>query len=189
MRRSIAITLSGVAIAVAACSGKTGTANRSATSSPPVFSTSPTSTAPVDPVAHVGATLNLTGDRGPLAVTLTKIINPATGTSGPPTDDKGNPRGTYVAAMLTVHNTSTSARKDDANNDAVLVGSDNQDYSTALGSVTECTNFDEGEYELRAGESVNGCVVFVMPPGVKPAKFKYTPSSGFANSFGEWLIP
>lgn len=190
MRRSITIALAAVAVALPACSSKTTEVNQPASPSAQKPAGAPNSATTPSPAAHVGATLNLTGESGPLAVTLTKIINPATGKDGPPTDDSGNPNGsTYVAAMLTVNNTSNKARKDDANNDSVIVGSNNQDYTPSVFSVTECTNFNEGQYQLGPGESVNGCVVFVMPPGVTPAKFKYTPSSGFANSFGEWLIP
>lgn len=143
------------------------------------------------PPAHVGAARQLTGENGSaLDITLTKVINPATGTQGPPTDDNGQPNGsTYVAAMLTIKNVGTSAVEDDANNDAVMVGSNDEDYATDLHPVTECTNFDVGVYRLDASESARGCVVFVLPRGVTPAKFKYTPSSGFANDFGEWLIP
>lgn len=185
------IVLSSTAIVMTACSAQSTEVNQPASSGVEgsAEAQSAQTTAP-PPVAHVGATLNLTGEDGPLAVTLSQVINPATGTDGPPTDDNGNPNGsTYVAAMLTIKNTSTSARKDDANNDAVLVGSNNQDYTADFDSVAECTNFDSGEYQLGPGESANGCVVFVMPPGITPAEFNYTPSSGFASSFGEWLIP
>ncbi|UQX13415.1 DUF4352 domain-containing protein [Candidatus Mycobacterium methanotrophicum] len=181
-----------MAVVLTACSAETTEVNKPASPGAPVPTGAQSSTpaAPANPVAHVGATLNLTGESGPLAATLSQIINPATGTDGPPTDDNGNANGsTYIAAMLTINNTSTSARKDDADNDAVLIGSDNQSYTPDFHSVTECTDFSNGEYQLGPGESANGCVVFVVPPGITPAKFKYTPSSGFGNSFGEWLIP
>lgn len=143
------------------------------------------------PPAHVGATRHLTSDSGSgLDITLDQIINPATGEQGPPTDDDGKPNGgTYVAAMLTIKNTGTTAVQDDANNDAAMVGSNDEDYATDLHTVKECTNFDDGIYRLDPGESERGCVVFVLPKGVTPARFKFTPSAGFALDFGEWLIP
>lgn len=145
----------------------------------------------VQPPAHVGAARHLTGEAGSsLDVTLTQVINPATGKQGPPTDDSGKPNGSnFVAAMLTIKNTGGSPLQDDANNNAVMVGSNDEDYATDLHSVTDCTNFDEGVYRLDPGESVRGCVVFVLPKGIAPAKFTFTPSSGFADDFGEWLIP
>lgn len=91
--------------------------------------------------------------------------------------------------MLTIKNTGNAPVQDDANNDAVLVGSNDQDYTPDAHRVTECTNFDAGVYRLDAGESASGCVAFVMPPGVKPAKLKYTPKSAFQSTFDEWLIP
>jgi hypothetical protein len=141
--------------------------------------------------AHVGATLSLSGSGGATAqVTLSQVNNPATGASGPPTDSSGNPNGdTYVATLMTIKNTSSSAIQGDANNDSTLIGSNNQSYSADFDSVNECTNFNSGSYQLAAGETAAGCVVFVMPPGVTPVKFHYSPDSGFSINFGEWLIP
>jgi archaellum component FlaG (FlaF/FlaG flagellin family) len=188
MKRSTAIALASLAVVVAGCSTKNSEVNE------PTQSTTPgaaapsdaqaTTTAPTNPVAHVGDTLNLKNEVGqPLAVTLVEIINPATGKIGPPTE------GTYVATMLTVKNTGTSALKSYANNNTALVGSNNQIYTADLGGVTECTNFNNGEYQLAADESATGCVVFIVPPDVTPTRVKYTPSSGFADDFGEWQVP
>jgi len=193
MRRSIAIiALAAMAAVLAACLAKTTEVNQSASPGAQSSTGAQSATTTAQPsVAHVGATLNLTGQTGAaLAITLTNIVNPATGTDGPPTDDSGNPNGsTYVAAMLTIQNTGNDARSDDVNNDAALIGSNNQTYTPDFHSVTGCTNFDNGTYHLGPSESASGCVVFVMPPGVTPTKLKYTPSSGFASDFGEWLIP
>lgn len=124
-----------------------------------------------------------------MAITLIQIINPATGVEGPPTDNIGNPKGSYVAAMVTINNTGTSPLENDANNDAELLGSNNQVFTPSLSAVADCTNFDNGVYRLEPNESVTGCVAFAMPPGVTPKRFQYAPSSGFANDFAEWLIP
>jgi archaellum component FlaG (FlaF/FlaG flagellin family) len=145
--------------------------------------TQSSSATPTNPTGHLGDTLNLKNQGGaPLAVTLLKIINPATGRIGPPRDR------TYVATMLTIKNTGTSLLKGDADINTALIGSDNQTYTPNFNSVSECTNFNAGVYELGADESATGCVVFVVPQGVTPAKVKYLPSSGFADNFGEWLI-
>lgn len=174
---------------LAACSGHT--AGKDAHSNGAQSPTSTQSSSPTPPPpAHVGDTLNLTGVQGSgMAVTLIKIINPATGAAGPPTDANGNSNGTYVAAMVTIKNTGKSALEDNADNDGALVGSNNEVYTPALSPVTECTNFDNGTYRLEPGEAVTGCIAFAMPAGVNPSKFKYAPASGFAEDFGEWLIP
>ncbi len=112
--------------------------------------------------AHVGATLSLSGSGGAKAdVTLTQVINPATGADGPPTDDQGNPNGdSYVATLLTIKDTGTSALQGDANGDSTLIGSNNQSYTADFDDVNECTNFNSGSYQLGVGESATGCVVF-----------------------------
>jgi hypothetical protein len=188
MKQSVAIALMSVTVALAGCSTKTTEDNQpgqSTSGGAAAPSGIPSSTtAPANPAGHVGDTLNLKNEEGaPLAVTLSKIINPATLKFGPPNE------GTYVATMLTVKNTGTSTLKSDANNNTALIGSDNEIYTADFDSVTECTNFNDGRYQLGADESATGCVVFVVPQGVTPAKVKFTPSSGFADNFGEWLIP
>ncbi len=190
MKPLVAVVFSSVAVTVAACSGHTAQVNDKPSGSSISASTTQNSSPTTPPAAHVGGTLHLTGEQGAaIAVALTKIINPATGADGPPADENGNPNGSYVAAMVTVKNTGKSALEDNANNDATLVGSNNETYTAALSAVTECTNFDNGTYRLAPGESATGCIAFVMPSGVGPTKFKYAPASGFANDFGEWLIP
>lgn len=182
-------------VGLAACSTKEVNSPTTSSGAPSTVATTPASKASVTTTtakaeAHVGSTLTLTGDNASAAVSLNQVINPATGTDGPPTDDNGNPNGDiYVATLLTIKNTGSQAFQGDANNDSTLVGSNNQDYQADFDDVNECTNFNDGSYQLGAGESVTGCVVFVLPPGVTPAKFQYSPDSGFSNSFGEWLIP
>jgi Domain of unknown function (DUF4352) len=149
-------------------------------------------TATTKPVtAHVGATLSLSGQDGAAAeVTLTQVINPATGSTGPPTGANGNPNGaSFVATLVTLKNTGSSALQGNANDDSTLIGSNNQSYTADFDAVRECTNFSSGSYHLTPGASATSCVVFVMPVGVTPAKFQYSPNSGFSNDFGEWLIP
>jgi hypothetical protein len=198
-RRTIAlVAVSLAALALTACSTKevnqptattsAGTVNSTVATTP--SSSTPPTTKPSKATAHVGATLTLTGDNATAAVTLTQVINPATGADGPPTDDNGNPNGdTYVATLLTVKNTGTQSFQGDANSDSTLIGSNDQSYTADFDDVNECTNFNSGSYQLGAGESATGCVVFVLPAGVTPAKFQYSPDSGFSSNFGEWLIP
>ncbi len=184
-----AVAIAALAVASAACS-KTTEINQPSSSQPAGAAKSGAATSTTKPVAHVGATLTLTAEGAKAAVTLKQIIDPATGTLGPPTDDNGNPNGdVYVAALLTIDNAGAAAFSGDANNDATIIGSNGQDYTADFDSVSECTNFDNGTYRLGPGESATGCVVFKLPPGITPAKFQYSPASGFASDFGEWLVP
>jgi hypothetical protein len=191
MKRSVVIAVLGMAVALAACSGKTTEGNQqtpsgAASGSAASSTTQGSAAAPTNRLGHVGDTLELTNvKKESLAVTLSEIINPATGKLRP----RGDSKDTYVAAMLTIKNTGTTFLKDDVNNTSALVGSNNQTYTPVFTGVTECTNFMAGVFELRDGESATGCVVFIMPPEVTPTKFKYTPSSGFSDDIGEWQIP
>jgi len=124
-----------------------------------------------------------------VSVALDQLIVPATGTDGPPADSNGNlPNSSYAAAAVTILDTGSKPIRDDANDDAELVGTDGRDYTPDFDAVSQCTNFDSGEYSIEPGEKVTGCVVFALPAGVAPAKLLWTPA-GFSNDFGEWLIP
>jgi len=139
------------------------------------------------PVAHTGSTLTLsTVDGQTYSVALKQVIDPAQGSDQFTTPDPGK---RFVATLFTVTNTGTKALSGDANNDASVIGSDNQSYSADFNNVAECTNFNSGSVQLGAGESVTGCVVFQVPTGVTVAKVQWAPSSGLANDFGEWLNP
>lgn len=164
----------------AACSGQAESANEPTTSG-----TSETATATPKSVGHAGDTLTLTrADGSTVAVTLEGIVSPATVTSG-----KDDPTATYIAARLKIANQGTTAVNGNANTNVSVFGSDGRSYEPDLNNVSECTNFDSGMFDLDAGESATGCVVFALPPGVSPAKVKYAPSSGFADDFGEWQLP
>jgi hypothetical protein len=139
---------------------------------------------------HVGAELALTGlDGTKVSVALNQVIDPATGTEGPPRDSNGNlTNSVYIATVVTILDTGSKAIRDDANDDAALIGSDGQNYTPDLDAVHKCTNFHSGEYSIGPGETITGCVVFALPAGVAPAKLQWIPA-GFSNDYGEWLIP
>lgn len=176
--RRIAL-LAVVALALAACTKAVEVNQPSSSGS--------RSTATTKAVAHTGATLALKAADGQTAsVTLTKVIDPASGADQFTTPDPGK---RFVATVFTITNTSHQAVQGDANNDVSVIGSDNQSYSPDFSDVAECTNFNSGSFNLGAGESVSGCVVFQVPTAVTVAKVQFTPSAGFASDFGEWLNP
>lgn len=158
---------------------------------PPV--TTPPTTAPPTAASgkvHVGTELSLTGlDGSKVAVALNLVIDPATGTDGPPTDSNGSlTNSSYIATVITILDVGSKPIRDDANDDAALIGADGRDYTPDFDAVSQCTNFNSGEYSIGPGEKATGCVVFALPAGVAPAKFQWTPA-GFSNDYGEWLIP
>lgn len=175
-----AAVATAVGLSVSACStGGTGVDTKPAAAA----SSTPRASAP--PVAHVGSLIDVGGSHG-LGITLTQVIDPAQGADQFTTPDPGK---RFVAVDLSIKNNGHSTYSDDANNDTSLIGSDNQSYTPDFDSVSECTNFDNGQITLAAGESVTGCVVFQLPTGVTTAKVQYTPDSGFSGSTGEWQVP
>lgn len=175
-----AAVATAVGLSVSACStGGTGVDTKPAAAA----SSTPRASAP--PVAHVGSLIDVGGGHG-LGITLTQVIDPAQGADQFTTPDSGK---RFVAVDLSIKNNGHSTYSDDANNDTSLIGSDNQSYTPDFDSVSECTNFDNGQITLAAGESVTGCVVFQLPTGVTAAKVQYTPDSGFSGSTGEWQVP
>lgn len=148
--------------------------------------TDPATTPTTQPVAHVGATLDLSGQNGEtLAVLISSIVDPATGAAG-----LGPQDGTrLVAVTMTITNSGAAAVTGDVDNDASVIGSDGQTYRASFFPVTGCTNFNSGQYQLAPSEAAAGCATYQLPPGVSAAKVKYSPDSGFAAQFGEWVVP
>lgn len=135
-------------------------------------------------LGHLGDTLDLIrADGSKIAVTVTRVINPATVANGEDETDK-----TYIATEMTLADTGKTSIEGDVNANVSVIGSDNQVYGAELNDVTECANFDLGEFHLTPGHSATGCVVFALPHGVSPAKVRYSPSAGFAEDSGEWVL-
>jgi hypothetical protein len=93
---------------------------------------------------------------------MTQVIDPATATAYE-TPDAGT---RFVAVEMTVDNIGSETIDDDANLDVSVVGTDSQGYTADFDSVSECTNFDSGEFTLTPGQSEIGCVVFQLPTDV-----------------------
>jgi hypothetical protein len=146
---------------------------------------SSSSTASKATTAHVGSAVNIGGSKG-LAVTLTQVIDPATGADQYTTADAGK---RFVGVALKIVNNGSSAYSDDANSNLTLIGSDNQSYTPDFSAISECTNFSNGQYTIAPGESTTGCDTFQVPNGVTTAKVQFTSESGFSGSTGEWLVP
>jgi hypothetical protein len=183
------LTIAGVIVvlivigSVAASNNKTTVNTTASTSSNGTGSRSSSNSSSA--TAHVGSTVNIGGSKG-LGVTLTQVIDPASGADQYTTADAGK---RFVAVDLKITNNGTAAFSDDANSDVTLIGTDNQSYTADFDSVSECTNFNSGQFTLSPGESSTGCVVFQVPNGVNTAKVQFQTESGFSGSTGEWLVP
>lgn len=164
-----------------------------ATASSGTAATTPATAAPataapttVPAVAHVGSALAVEDSQSNKGtVTLVQVIDPAQGSDSYTTPDAGK---RFVGAKFTVAGTAGTL-KDDANNDATLIGSDGQTYTADFNDIAGCTNFDGGSFTVASGSSSTGCVVFQVPTGVTVAKVRFDINGGFGNSIAEWKVP
>ena len=84
-------------------------------------------------------------------------------------------------------NQSNALVSDNANNNVVVVGSDNQTYTDDTATLSEGTNFDSGDYNIGPGASTTGWVAFQLRTGVNVSKIQFTFQTGTGSSVGEWL--
>jgi len=164
----------------------TSSASASAnTTAAPRTTVAPSTTAEPQ-VAHVGATIAVsvqgTGiNNVPADVTLVKVIDPAQGTNQFFTPRAGN---RFVGAEFVIK--AVRSASDDANSDAVLIGSNNQTYTPDFYSIAGCTNFNEGSFTLAPGQSTTGCVTFQVPSGVTVKQVEFGTQGG---TVGLWEVP
>jgi hypothetical protein len=135
------------------------------------------------PVGTVYTVTDQSGDK--ISVTLTKMIDPAQGANQFITPDNGN---RFVGAVFTITG-SSGTFSDDANNDATLIGANGQTYTADFGSIAGYTNFNNGLYNVSAGENSIGAVTFQLPLTVNVAKIEWSANDGFGGAPAEWLVP
>ena len=136
-------------------------------------------------VAHIGSYFDVKDASGDTyRVTLDKLIDPAQGADQFTTPDNGN---RFVGAVFTIQAISGSPKDEDANNDAVLVGSNGQSYTADFSSIAGYTDFNDGQISVAQGAMATGAVTFQVPEGVKVAKVQWTPG-GFGSAV-QWNVP
>ncbi len=115
-------------------------------------------------------------------LTLVKVIDPATGADQFSTPDNGK---RFVGLVFTIKALTGSPQNEDANNDAVVVGGNGQNYRADFDRIARYTNFDTGMIHLAQGDTVTGSVTFQVPNGVTVSKVQWTALSGFGSTV-EW---
>ena len=111
------------------------------------------------------------------------MIDPATAA---PSSEPPNSGYRFVAVELTLSNQSSSVIIDgDANYSTVVTGSDGQNYSADYGTVTECANFESGDFRLPPSNSASGCVVFALPTSVTVRSIQFTLAPNYLDT-AEW---
>jgi hypothetical protein len=117
-------------------------------------------------------------------VTLVKVIDPARGA-----DQFTSPGGgkRFVGLVFRIKALTGSPQNEDANNDAVIIGGNGQNYSADFDGIAGYTNFDHGAIHVAQGETVTGSVAFKVPDGVTVSKARWTALSGFGSRV-EWNV-
>jgi hypothetical protein len=117
-----------------------------------------------------------------MSVKLTHVIDPAKGANEFDTPDNGK---RFVGAKFKIRGVSGSF-SDDANSEAVVVGSNGQSYQPDFSDIAGCTNFNDGEFDVTPGTSSIGCVVFQVPERIKVASIQW--GGSFGGTPATWAL-
>lgn len=132
-----------------------------------------------DLTGPVGTTFTITSttDGTSYDVTATRVLSHARGSDEFETPDAGN----YFVGVRFKITGGSGFSKDDANNDAAVMGSDGQVYEPDFSSLAAGTNFNSGEFKVSAGQTQIGWVTFQLPQGVKVSSVQWSPDSGLSD--------
>jgi hypothetical protein len=160
----------GAAVILTACGGSIAPASSNSGSGATSGATAAPTATPNSLTGPVGTPFTDTdASNNEVTVTLTGVVDPAT----PSSQYFGASAGSrLVAAKFSIVG-KTGTFSDDANNDATLIGSDNQTYTAGFDAVNGCTNFNNGSYVVTPGQSSVGCVVFEVPKAIKVARIEW----------------
>ena len=138
-----------------------------------------------EPPGKIGSSFELKDGSGNLyRVTLVMVIDPAKGENQFAAPDVGK---RFVGLVFRVKALTGSPKDEDANNDAVVVGSNGQNYSADFDGIAGYTSFDHGVIHVSQGETVTGAVTFQVPNGVMVSTVQWTALSGFGSGV-EWMV-
>jgi hypothetical protein len=176
-----------VIVVVGAVVGNLGKSHENASVSVTPFSSGASASAGhQEPPGQIGSSFELKDGNGNLyRVALTKVIDPAKGENQFTVPDAGK---RFVGLVFRVKALTGSPQDEDANNNAVIIGSNGQNYAADFGGIAGYTNFDHGAIHVSKGETVTGSVTFQLPTNVKVSTVQWTALSGFGATV-EWIGP
>jgi hypothetical protein len=93
----------------------------------------------------------------------------------------------HMAAVKFTITGVTGQVSDDADSDAVAIGTDTTEYQPSFNDVTDGGNFNSGSFAVAPGETVSGWVAFEVPPGKTIASVQWSPNS-FESSHATWTV-
>jgi len=185
--------IAGILIAAGAAAGCT-TTTATKTAPPPAANGQPSTPAPSKSVnsttGPVGTTYKVTnteaGNSGNqtavYTVQATQVVDPA----APDNSFDAAPSGQHLVGVEFTIKGVSGTEQDDANSDAVLQGSNGQDYTPNFGAIAAGTNFNSGQFNTSAGTSVTGWVNFQVPDGVTVTNVQWSPGASTGGTTVTW---
>ena len=183
-----AVVVVGIVISIISSHGS-GVSTTPSDSSPTAGSTaspaagSTATRAAAHRVAHavsVGSYFDVQDSNGhTYRVTLVKIIDPAKSANKANTPDRGN---RLVGAVFRIKALSGSPRDENADADAVVIGSNGQTYTFDIRRIAGYTNFSQGMIHVAQHETTTGAVTFQLPDGIKVMKVQWTAGRGLGST-------
>ena len=173
-----------------AATSPAASASAPATSAPVTFSPAPVPaastpaplTGPVGTTFTVTSTNDTTNAATEYSVIAAKVLDPAYGSDEFSTPDAGS---RFVGVEFTISGV-TGYSSDDANTDAVVIGSDGQTYQPDFDSISAGTNFDSGDFSVSDGQTATGWVTFQLPDGVTVASVQWQADMFGSNPPATW---
>jgi hypothetical protein len=185
--------IAGILIAAGAAAGCT-TTTATKTAPPPAANGQPSTPAPSksanSTTGPVGTTYKVTdtaaGSSGnqtaSYTVQATQVIDPA----APANSFDAAPSGQHLVGVEFVIHGVSGNETDDANNNAVMQGSNGQDYMANFSAIAAGTNFNSGSFNTSPGTSVTGWVNFQVPDGVTVANVQWSPGASTGGTTVTW---
>jgi uncharacterized protein DUF4352 len=134
---------------------------------------------------QLGATLPVSDSSGTqLDVTLTKVIDPASGANSYSKPASGKH---FVGIKLRVQNKAPSTYQNNANNETTITLSNGKTLHANYNPIANCGNFDSGQVTVKSGAASAGCVTFQIPKGQKVAQVGYS-NTVFPGRNAKWHI-
>ena len=118
-----------------------------------------------------------------LSVTVSQIYDPASPANGSGFPDGGT---RFVAVEMSLADVTGGSIAGDANYSTTVVGTDGKTYTADIGSVSECTNFTVGTFQIEGTDTTtSGCVVFELPMAVGVSTVNFSLAPAYLDS-GVW---
>jgi hypothetical protein len=134
---------------------------------------------------QLGSTLPVSDTSGTqLDVTLTKVIDPASGANSYSKPASGKH---FVGVKLRVQNNAPSTYQNNANNETAITLSNGKTVHADYNPVANCGNFDNGQIKLKSGATSTGCVTFQVPKNSKIIRVSYR-NTVFPGTTAQWSV-